>query len=149
MIDSQPYWPTLCRAIEREDLLRDERYANPRSRYRAQEELAATLAKTFRTRTLAEWERALGRHRLIWAPVRTLLEASRDPQANANEVFSEVAHPAGAMRSVAPPVRMSAHAMRGERAAPALGAHSAEILREAGVSEEEITAALTAARDDA
>ncbi len=142
MIESDRYWPLLCRAIGREDLLEDERYQGAVARYRAKESLAATLAETFRQRTLAEWEAALSPHRLIWAPVRTLLEASRDPQAEANGMFAEVMHPAGAMRTVTPPIRMSAHPMRGEQPGPELGADSKSVLREAGLDEAAIRAAL-------
>ena len=44
--------------------------------------------------------------------------------------------------TVAPPVRMSGHAMSGNRPAPALGADTAEVLGEIGLSEAEIAAAL-------
>ena len=75
----------------------------------------------------------------------TLAEAVEDPQAGANGVFGTFDHPtAGTLRSVTPPMRMSAHPMRGERLAPELGADGPDVLSEAGLSDEEIAAALPA-----
>jgi len=75
--------------------------------------------------------------------VRTVKEALGDPQARATGVFSDVRHPvAGRYETVAPPVRLSDHPMRGERPAPALGADSEAVLRSAGLGEAEIAAAL-------
>jgi crotonobetainyl-CoA:carnitine CoA-transferase CaiB-like acyl-CoA transferase len=139
MIDSDPYWSKLCEAIERPDLRGDERYADARGRYRNSAELTATLAAVFAARALAEWERVLEDHALIWAPVRALDEAIDDPQARANGVFRTVRHPTlGEFETVAPPLRLSAHDMNAEKPAPRLGADSEAILAEAGLSPEEI-----------
>ena len=96
----------------------------------------------FAERTLAEWQGALDAHRLIWSPVKTLPEALRDEQARVTGVFGAVEHPvAGTYDTVTAPVRLSGHAMPG-RPAPALGADGRDVLREAGLSEAEIDAAL-------
>lgn len=134
MIDSDRYWPALCRAIGRPELERDERFEGAIGRYRNAEVLVELLADVFAARTLAEWEPTLAAETLIWSPVRTVAEALEDPQARAAGVFQEVEHPvAGRYETVAPPVVLSKHPMRGERPAPALGADAGDILREAGL----------------
>jgi crotonobetainyl-CoA:carnitine CoA-transferase CaiB-like acyl-CoA transferase len=139
MIESDPYWPKLCDAVGRPDLKNDARYADARGRYRNSAILTATLAAEFAAQPLAEWERRLAEHAVIWAPVRTLPEAIRDPQARINGAFSTVHHPTiGAFESVAPPVRLSAHDMSAATCAPQLGADNEAILREAGLSDGEI-----------
>ena len=139
MIESDPYWSKLCDAIGRPDLKDDARYADARGRYKHSTILTATLAAEFAAQPLAEWERRLAEHAVIWAPVRTLPEAIRDPQARVNGAFSTVHHPTlGTLESVAPPVRMSAHDMSNAQAAPPLGADNEAILREAGLSDDEI-----------
>ena len=142
MIESERYWRTFCEAIDRPDLPEDDRNQGPVGRYRNSEALTATLAETLASRTLDEWEQVFTRYRVIWAPVRTLLEATHDPQAEAIGAFAEIDHPDGTLRTVAPPIRMSGHAMPGTAPAPDLGADSADVLREAGLDDEAIASAL-------
>ena len=91
------------------------------------------------SKPLAAWTEQLAKYRLIWAPVLTLAEAVDDPQAEAFGSFPTVQHPTeGPFRTVAPPLRMSGHALEGTAPAPALGADTAAALREVGLPEEDI-----------
>ncbi len=75
--------------------------------------------------------------------MRTVAEALDDPQARAAGVFAAVEHPvAGRYETVAPPVRLSAHPMAGDRPAPALDADTEDVLSRAGLTAEEIAAAM-------
>ena len=141
MIESDRYWKPLCEALERSDLFADDRFKDARARYIHSADLTRELETILKGRSLEEWGRVFESHKLIWAPVLTLEEAAQDPQAEANAVFTDVDHPtAGAYRTVAPPLQMSRHEMRGEKPAPALGAHTRDLLRRSGLTDEEITA---------
>lgn len=147
MIESDRYWPELLRAIGLEALERDKRFAGAVERYRNSAELIRMLDEVFLTRPLPAWTQILNKHRLIWAPVLTLAEAVDDPQAHAFGSFPTVQHPTeGAFRTVAPPLRMSGHALDGTAPAPALSADTEAVLREAGLSEADIALLLAAAK---
>ncbi len=139
MIDSDRYWPAFCRALDQEALATDPRFADAIGRFKHARELVALLDGLFAERSLEAWGEALGRERLIWAPMRTLDEAIHDANAEATGVFATVEHPQfGRFRTVAPPVRLSAHPMPGTAVAPLLSADTAAVLREAGVDEETV-----------
>lgn len=145
MIESDRYWPAFCDAIGHPELRDDPRYAGAIARFKSSEELTARLAEIFRERSLAEWEQALAGRPLIWAPVRTLREALSDPQVRAMEMLRSVKHPRlDPFPTVGPPLRLSAHPMPSDRPGPDLGADAEALLREAGLSDEELRAVLGA-----
>lgn len=139
MIEADRYWSTFTKLIDRPELASDERFANASVRFRHSRALVEILDGVFKERSLAEWEERLDRDRIIWAPVRTLAEAIQDPNANETGMFATVDHPEfGKFKTVAPPFRMSGHAMTGEAPAPLLAVDTADVLAEAGVDDETI-----------
>jgi crotonobetainyl-CoA:carnitine CoA-transferase CaiB-like acyl-CoA transferase len=139
MIDSDKYWPTFAKAVGRPDLADDPRFSNAVERYRNAKALVLELDALFATRALEKWFEPLNSERLIWAPVRTLAEAVQDENADTTGVFATVELPDyGSFKTVAPPFKMSGHAMPGDALAPALAADTAAVLAEAGVDDETI-----------
>ena len=143
MIESDRYWPELCRALELDDLVGEERFAGPVERYRNSHELTALLAARIAERSLDEWRKDLAGRRIIWSAVQTLAEAIHDVQAEEAGIFQTLEHPvAGPFLSVAPPIQLSGFDLRSQRPAPALGADSRAVLAEAGLTTNEIDQAL-------
>jgi crotonobetainyl-CoA:carnitine CoA-transferase CaiB-like acyl-CoA transferase len=146
MIEPDRYWSELLRALGREDLAEDARFASAVERHRHSRALVEILDAAFGAKSLDEWSGILSKHRLIWAPVMTLAEAVDDGAAQANASFSQVTHPEhGEFRTVAPPLRMSGHTMDGSALAPALAADTEAVLREAGIPEDRIALLVAAA----
>jgi len=139
MIDPDRYWEVFCRTIGREDLMADERFADGWGRTAHSFELVAELERTFATRSLEEWEKILDAARLIWAPVKRIEEVAQDPSAREHGYFHRIEHPEiGSFETVSPPVRIEGHDLKRAAAAAPLGAHTREVLAEAGLSETEI-----------
>lgn len=128
------FFAAFCAAVGRPELATrqlDEGGAGPR----------AELEEIFLARTREEWAAFAAEHDVCVAPVLEGDEPFADPQLVARGAFASVETPyeGGAVPGVATPVRL-----RGEtaplRPAPRLGEHGEEILKEAGLGEEEIAA---------
>ena len=103
-----------------------------------------TIRATFLTKTVAEWVALFDAESVPVAPVHYPEQLADDPQVEADGMIWDLEHTVtGTQRVVGPAVLMSSTPTRAQRSAPALGEHSAEILRAIGTSEEEL-ATLTA-----
>jgi formyl-CoA transferase len=139
MVETDRYWPLVAKALEHEEWLGDARFESAESRAAHSAELVAELDAVFAMRSLDDWERRLSKAGLIWAPARTMAEALQDPQVAANGYTVPIEEASvGQFQSIAAPFSLSEHAGPSGRAAPALGADTEEVLRSAGVSEEDI-----------
>jgi len=99
----------------------------------------AELAALFRTRTRDDWARLLDDAECCAAPVLTIAEALDNEQFQARGMIVEVDHREdGRLRQFALPIQFSDFQFTVERPAPRHGEHTAEVLREAGLSEDEI-----------
>nr|MCS5690328.1 CoA transferase [Acidimicrobiales bacterium] len=134
-------WPKLCRVIEREDLLADERLQDVRGRFRHMPELVAGIDEALSHRTRDQWGEIFDANDVIWGPVLGLHEVASDPQADALGVFPTIHRPdIGPYRTVAAPMRFADVQVGPKGPAPKLGQHTREILSEAGHGIEEIEA---------
>lgn len=139
MIEADRYWPSFCEAIDRPDLFEDPRFENAWQRSHNCRELIAELESTFRERTLDAWKERLAGANLIWAPVNQVEEAIDDPQARAMGYFQEVDHPeAGRFETVGPPFRIDGCELGARTGAAPLGSDARDVLREAGLTSEEL-----------
>ena len=130
---NQTNWLKLLKAIGREDLAEDPRFALNRDRMANRETLAATLAPAFRDGTSADWLARLEAQGVPAGPVLDVNAMHRDPQALAREMVVEVEHSrVGRMKTLGLPVKFSETPGRVHGPAPLLGEHSRAILAEAG-----------------
>ncbi|HET6662684.1 MAG TPA: CoA transferase [Acidimicrobiales bacterium] len=132
MLESDRWWPDLCRHLHREDLLADPRFADAQARTDNSGACVEELAKTFASAPLHEWRRRLA---TLWAPwevVQNQLEVLEDPQARENGYVTEVDHPSGRKITVVrAPVQFD-ETPTPLATAPEPGAHTEEVLLEMG-----------------
>ncbi len=134
-------WERLCRAIARDDLIADARFATATGRRKNGVALVSILDAAFACETLAIWTERFRAAGVIWGGVPSAEDVAKDEQMAANDVFVEVDHPRfGRLRTVNSPMSVHGVDKAPPRAAPEFGAHTAEVLREAGFSDAEIQA---------
>lgn len=131
----EKFWQGFIQAIERSDLLADERFATPPLRTQHYQELTYLLGETFITRTREEWCERLAAHDVPFAPVNNVPEVMADPQVRHLDSFYQVEHPErGVLTAIHRPVRINGQRGPTDKAAPVLGEHSEAIRREFGLS---------------
>ncbi|HEY7268317.1 MAG TPA: CoA transferase, partial [Dehalococcoidia bacterium] len=90
LLQADRHWPDLLRALGRDDIAKDERFANIMGRMQNAEALVTALDEEFAKHTIAEWEPIFDREDVWFAPVHTIPEAVADPTAQANGIIIEV-----------------------------------------------------------
>jgi crotonobetainyl-CoA:carnitine CoA-transferase CaiB-like acyl-CoA transferase len=129
----------ICRALEIEDLSADPRYADLGAQIQEREFLQKVLRESFATNTTEHWMTRLEDQDLLCGPVKTLTEALADPQTEHNGILLEFLSTQGeTVRTVGSPITMSRSTTSVRRVPPTLGQDRDDVLRELGVSEEEI-----------
>lgn len=131
-VESDRHFPKLCAALDRLDLMDDERFATARGRRKHAEVVVAELDREFAALDRDAITARFDEHDVWWAPVLDPADVLDDPQANAAGAFVDV--PEGewgpAHRAVATPVRFHGTPPPPLRPVPAVGQHTAEILAE-------------------
>ena len=132
-------WQRLFTVLGRAELIRDPRFADMAARTTHIDALYGVVAELLPTRTTAAWLADLATADLPHGPAHTLDSLFDDPYLAEVNAFPRFQHPTeGEITMIAPAVNFTATPLAIRTGAPGLGAHSAEILREAGLSEAEI-----------
>ena len=142
IVDTRRDWPKVCRAIGRPGLADDPRYATLDERLKEGRmgELIRLCDGIFAGQPMSYWQRALEAADVPYSVVATLDDVVADPQMAANGVFAEIDDPAlGRVRTVDTPMQIEGQPKAATRGpAPRLGEHTATILAELGLGEQEI-----------
>ena len=133
------HWREFFRMAGRPELADDPRLADAQTRSRHVAELYALIADCVCHAPTAFWLAKLKKADIPCGPVNPLAELPADEHLAAVDMFPQSEHPTeGPVRIVRPPVRFGEAGCALRYAAPRLGEHSREILREAGFGEPEI-----------
>jgi crotonobetainyl-CoA:carnitine CoA-transferase CaiB-like acyl-CoA transferase len=138
---NQANWERIAEVLGHPEWRDDPRFATNSARMANLAALTEAMNAVLVTRTKAEWVDAFDAAGVPAGPVHTIGEALEHPQTRARDMVVELTHPqAGRTRALGCPVHFSATPTRVARAAPMLGEHTREVLREYGYDDAAIDA---------
>jgi crotonobetainyl-CoA:carnitine CoA-transferase CaiB-like acyl-CoA transferase len=129
----------LARLLGHEEWIGDARFATNTVRVEHRGALAALIEAITLTAPAADWLRRLDEAGIPCGPIHDYRAVFADAQVEARDMAVEVDHPSlGRLRTIGTPLKLSQTPIDPRRCAPRLGEHTAQVLRRAGYSEEEI-----------
>ncbi len=136
---SVPNWRALCRVLGLAHLENDARFAQNHLRHQNRHELIQLLEAVTATQPVAHWVAELGAAGVPCGPIQTYDQVFTDRHLLERGFFPEAPHSKlGPVKQIGSPMRLSETPPQMKRAGPLLGEHTAEVLREMEIPEEEI-----------
>jgi crotonobetainyl-CoA:carnitine CoA-transferase CaiB-like acyl-CoA transferase len=140
-LTSNRHWKSFCEHFSREDLVQDPAYETNEDRVRARPILRPLVAAIVARHKLDELAELFDRIDIPFAPVAKPGDLFDDPQLNAGGRMLDVIF-AGGVHARIPrlPIEIGDHDFKLRRQAPTIGEHTAEVLAELGLAQNEIDA---------
>jgi crotonobetainyl-CoA:carnitine CoA-transferase CaiB-like acyl-CoA transferase len=136
---TEDLWARACRALGREELTGDVRFADNAQRVAHRDELTREIEATLCTWPTAHWLALFARAGVPAAEVKDVAQSLSQPQVAALGSIQELDHPAaGAHRLIGPPLRIDREQLGYPAPAPVLGSDSRTVLAEAGLAPADI-----------
>ncbi|SFQ52875.1 Crotonobetainyl-CoA:carnitine CoA-transferase CaiB [Variovorax sp. OK605] len=122
----------MAQVVERPDVANDPAFATGRDRSARREELFALLGEAFARQPWSHWQARMRAAGVPCGEVRSVGEAIRSPEARERRLVTRIPHPAvGWVPNMALPIRYGRTPIADPVAAPTVGQHTHEVLREA------------------
>ena len=129
----------MCRAMDREDLITDERFATSRARAANREVMNETIASVTRNKASQDWINLLNEAGVPCGPINTIDKTFADEQVQFLEMAQKVNSPElGDLTILGHPVSFNGKRNPLRCAAPELGQDNKAVLADLGYSQDEI-----------
>ena len=139
----EPQWPSFCRAVGHPEWLDNPSFATPAARVEHREEVEREVVEALAVRTAQQWYEVLDSAGVPCGPVNTFAEVFAHPQLVHAGTVESVRNPLpdeDDLNFIRMPYRFDHRRSHIRTAAPALGEHTDELLRDiAGYTADEIS----------
>jgi len=133
------HWKTFCGIVERPDMITDPRFPDMKTRLTNVNDMNAAIQEALLPQTTEEWLKRLEPTNVPHMRVNTLDDLFTDPHLEESGFWETMEHPTeGTLKMASSPYNFSRTPTSIRTVPPRLGENSAEILREAGYSDDDI-----------
>ncbi len=139
-VGNQRLWESFIKALGKEELNEDPRFADMKSRNQNPAELKAIIEDLTRRKTTEKWVEIMEKAGVPCGRIRTIDQVLTDPHVDIREMVVETAHPlAGKVKLIGVPTKLSLTPGAVTLPPPTLGQHTEEILVSLGLTQKEIS----------
>lgn len=139
-VGNQRLWESFVKALGKEELNEDPRFADMKSRNQNPAELKAIIEDLTRRKTTEKWVEIMEKAGVPCGRIRTIDQVLTDPHVDIREMVVETAHPlAGKVKLIGVPTKLSLTPGAVTLPPPTLGQHTEEILVSLGLTQKEIS----------
>ena len=136
MCNKEKFWRSLCELTDRHAWIQDPRFLTFKERLEHRDLLTDLIDEALQPHSTAEWME-LFQGRVPASPILDVAQALQTPWVTQNGRLESTPLPGGSeFRYVTPPIRYEGR--QAVASAPALGAHTDDVLKQAGLSEADI-----------
>ncbi len=136
---NEDMWRKLAHTLGQPQWLDDPRFGNPWLRIQNREALSAEIESVLAGGDLHDWVERINAAGVPCGPVLDVAQVFADPQVQARQMLVQLAHPeVGTFKTTGLPIKLSQTPGAIERRPPLLGEHTEEVLRECGITDDEI-----------
>lgn len=138
-VKNQSIWESLCKSLEKQDLMEDSRFVNNEMRMENKDVLKDIIEDLIKDKNKLELEKLLTSIGVPCAAVSNIEDAFKNEQLIARDMIIELDDPGfGSFKVVGNPIKLSVDAPVIKEPSPLLGQHTDNLLLELGYTEEKI-----------
>jgi len=130
-IGNDKLWKDFCLALNRKDLINENKYKTNALRTKNRTELCEIISSIMITKETEEWMKIFDKYKLPYSPLNNIKDVVNDEQIQYRKMIVEINQPrVGAMKISGSPFKMSETPSGVSAPAPLLGEHTDDVLKD-------------------